>query len=154
MNNIEIEMVESFKTLTKNIVAFFENNLFKSANIGCSELNVLKTIHEGELENKKMNVTELANTLKITKSATSQLVSKLEKKGFVKRKINLLDKKVNYISLTEEAAKKIEDKHNEYKEVVYKVIKEMGEKDSSELSRLLEKLSGIISDLGKVDKVC
>lgn len=150
----EIEMVEAFKTLTKNIVTFFENNLSKTSDIGCSELSVLKTIHEGEKVQKKMNVTELAILLNITKSAASQLVSKLEKKGLVKRKINLFDKKVNYISLTEEAVKKYENKHNEYQEVVYKVVNEMGEKDSKELSRLLEKLSNIINGLGKVEEVC
>lgn len=146
----EIKIVESFRTLTKNIVAFFESNLLNKANISCSELNVLKVLCEGEKKDKKMNITELALSLDITKSAASQLVSKLEKKGFIKRKINLFDKKVNYIILTENAKKGYEENTIKYDEVVKKVVQEMGEKDSNELSRLLEKLSNIIYNLEEV----
>ena len=151
MENKEIQIVESFRLLTKNIVHFFENNLLNKANISCSELNVLKVLCESEKEDKKMNVTELANCLNMTKSASSQLVSKLEKKGFVKRKINLFDKKVNYISITDEARKGYEDNKVKYNEVINKVIEKMGEEDSKQLSRLLEKLSNIIYNLEEVD---
>ena len=68
-------------------------------------------------DNKKMNITELASSLKITKSAASQIISKLEKKGFVKRKINLFDKKVNYITLTNKAKEKYKNKHEEYNKI-------------------------------------
>ena len=37
---------------------------------------------------------------------------------------------------------------------VFKVMHEMGDKDSEELSRLLGKLSNIIYSLGKVDEGC
>ena len=144
------EMVESFKNLTKHIVSFFESNLFEKENISCSELSVLKVLCEGEKADKKMNVTELANALKMSKSAVSQLIAKLEKKGFVKRKINLFDKKINYISVTEEARSAYENNHKKYNEVVKKVVDQMGKTDSKELSRLLEKLSNIISELGEV----
>jgi hypothetical protein len=65
----DIEMVESFKNLTKNIVSFFENNLFKDSNITCSELSIIKVINENESENKKVNITEIAHILKMSKSA-------------------------------------------------------------------------------------
>ena len=149
MSNKDIQMVESFKNLTKSIVNFFESALLNKTSISCSELSVLGIICENEKENRKVNVTEIANELKVSKSAVSQSVSKLEKKGFVKRKINLFDKKINYISLTEDALIKYENKKKEYDEVISKVSKEMGEEDSKELSRLLEKLSDIISELGK-----
>lgn len=154
MKDKDIEIVESFKMLSKNIVNFFENNLFKSSNIGCSEMNALVVICESEKENKKMNVTELATALKISKSAASQIVSKLEKKGYIKRKINLFDKKINYISLNENILQQYEDKHKEYNDIAHKVSEEMGEKDVKELTRLLEKLSNIINDLGKGGCIC
>ena len=150
----DIQMVESFKNLTKNIVNFFENTLLDKTDISCSELSVLSIICENEKNRKKVNVTEIANELKISKSAVSQSISKLEKKGFVKRKINLFDKKINYISLTEDALKKYEDKRKEYNKAIFKVTSEMGEEDSKELTRLLEKLSNIICDLGKGNEPC
>ena len=150
----DIQMVESFKNLTKNIVSFFENTLLDKTDISCSELSVLSIICENEKIQKKVNVTEIANELKISKSAVSQSISKLEKKGYVKRKINLFDKKINYISLTEDAIQKYEIKHKEYENAIFKVLNEMGEKDSEELSRLLGKLSNIIYSLGKVEEGC
>lgn len=144
------EMVESFKNLTKNIVSFFESNLFDKDNISCSELSVLKVLCESEKENKKMNVTELAALLKMSKSAVSQLIAKLEKKGFVKRKMNLFDKKINYISTSDDARNSYEHNQKKYSEVVNQVVEQMGEEDSKELSRLLQKLSDIIYNLGEV----
>lgn len=149
MINSDIKMVESFKNLAKNISTFFDENLLKNADMSCSELSVLRAIYEEENEDKKMNITKLASSLEMTKSAASQLVSKLERKGFVKRKINLFDKKINYITLTNQARNKYESKIEEYKQVINKVSLEMGEEDSKELSRLLEKLSNIINSLGK-----
>ena len=154
MEDKDIEIVESFKMLSKNIVNFFENNLFKSSNIGCSEMNALVVICENKKVNQKMNVTELATKLKITKSAASQIVTKLEKKGYIKRKRNLFDKKINYISLNENVLQQYEDKHKEYSQMAHKVSEQMGEHDVKELTRLLEKLSNIINNLGKDDCTC
>lgn len=151
---MQTEMIDSFKILTKNIISFFENNLFKESDIGCSELNVIKSIYEYNKVDKKLNVTELAHLLKMSKSAVSQSISKLERKGLVKRKINLFDKKVNYITLTEHAICEYENKQKEYNEMVVKVSNQMGEKDVKELSRLLEKLSDIINVLGKEGCSC
>lgn len=149
MHNNDIEIVESFKNLSKNIVSFFENILLSKSDISCSELSVLSVVCENEKLNKKVNVTEIASELKISKSAVSQSIAKLEKKGYVKRKINLFDKKINYISLSEDCLKKYEDKKNIYNCCINKVLVKMGEEDSKELSRLLEKLSDIIYEFGK-----
>ncbi len=150
METKDLQMVDSFKNLTKNIVNFFENNLYEKHDISCSELSVLKVVYESEEEGKKINITELSTILKMTKSAASQLIAKLEKKSLVKRKINIFDKKINYITLTEEAKVGYEDNQKKYSEIVNKVIESMGEKDSKDLSRLLEKLSDIIKNLGEV----
>ncbi len=151
MKNKEVEIVESFRCLAKNIVNFFENDLHKKTDINCSELKVLGVLYDFQKEESKINVTELANILKITKSAASQLITKLEKKGLVKRNLNLFDKKINYISINKEAIETYEKKRKEYEEVVDNVVTKMGDNDCKELSRLLNKLSNIIYKLGKDD---
>lgn len=141
--NREIKMIESFRLLAKNIVTFFENNLLTKFNISCSELAVLKLL----CENEGVNITEVALSLRITKSAASQLVSKLERKGFVKRNRNIFDKKVNCLYATEIAKQQYIENSNKYNDVIKEVADKMGEEDSNELSRLLEKLSGVIYSL-------
>ena len=143
----DIEMVESLKGLTKNIIAFFESNFFKDGDISCSELNVIKTIKQEE--NKQLNITELATLLKMSKSAVSQTIAKLEKKNLVKKKICLFDKKLYYIVLTAKGEIVYKEQSEKYMEAILRVSKEMGNDDSKELSRLVEKLSAIIEKLGK-----
>lgn len=150
----ELSIIESFRNLTKNIVACFENHLLGENKLSCSELNLLGIICESGKNDKKINVTELANLLKITKSATSQLVAKLEKKGLVKKKISIFDKKINYITLADGVMEEYEKSQKEYNEIVRKVHEKLGENDIKELSRLLDKLSGIIRDIRKDEAVC
>lgn len=145
-----IEIVDSFKNLTKNIVSFFESNLFKKDHISCSELSVLKALYESENRNVRMNITDLSSSLKMSKSAVSQLISKLEKKGYIKRNINLIDRKINYLYITEDVKEIYQNNQKKYSQIVNEVVKKMGEIDSKELSRLLGKLSNIICDLGEV----
>ena len=148
----KFQIVVAFKGLTKNIISFFENSLIEEKKISCSELNILKTIKE--VNDKQLNVTELSLILKMSKSAVSQAISKLEKKNLVKKKSDLFDKKVYHIVLTDKA-EKLYLKHNkEYLETLKKVSMEMGEADINELSRLLEKLSNIINRLGKEQVGC
>ena len=150
----KVEIVDSFKSLSKSIANFLENALLKNSIISCSELGVINALIESQKEDKKMNITELANLLKITKSATSQLVAKLEKKGYVKRKINLFDKKVNYLIVTEAGEKVHSDNQKKLNDLIERVNLEMGSEDSKELSRLLEKLSGIIKALEEDESIC
>ena len=150
----KIDIVESFKGLSKSIANLLENTLLKNSMMSCSEFSVINALIEAEKEDKKMNITELSHSLKITKSAVSQLVTKLEKKGCLKRKINLFDKKVNYLVVT--GLGKIEHDNNQerFDKIVKKVNSELGKEDSEELSRLIEKLSKIIKDLEEDESIC
>ena len=64
--------------------------------------------------------------------------------------MNLFDKKINYISISDDARNSYEHNQKKYSEVVNQVVEQMGEEDSKELSRLLQKLSDIIYNLGEV----
>ena len=150
----KIELVDSFRVLTKSIVNFFENTLLKSSDLSCSELSVINALIESENEDKKMNITELSQSLKITKSAASQLVTKLEKKGYVKRRINLFDKKVNYLIVTDDGKKEQISNQENLDKIAQQVEEKMGAKDSEELTRLLEKLSDIIKELEGEESIC
>lgn len=149
----DLNMIEVFKNLTKSLTNFFDVTSLKKENISCSEFRILEIICENAKGNKKVNVTEIANELRISKSAVSQSVSKLEKKGLIKRKINIFDQKINYISLSNNSIKKYEEIKEIYINEANKVLNEMGIDDSKELSRLLDKLNNIINELGK-DDVC
>lgn len=146
MQKLDIDMVESFRNLTKSITNFFEEKLLKDSAISCSELSIIKSIHDNSLKERKVNVTEIASDLHMSKSAVSQLIAKLEKKGLVKRKLNLLDKKINYIVVSKKAITIYDKTKEDAKEIILSVVNKMGEKDSIELCKLLDKLSVVIND--------
>ena len=149
-----IDMVDSFKILTKNIVSLFEDKIFSDTELSCSDLSIIRNIYDAESEKRKINVTELSQELKMSKSAVSQTAFKLERKGIIKRNINLFDKKICYFSLTDKAKRMYESKINEYSKMVNKVNEEMGEEDVRKLSSLLIKLSDIVERLERNDEVC
>jgi DNA-binding MarR family transcriptional regulator len=149
MQKLDIDMVESFRNLTKSITNFFEEKLLKDSAISCSELSIIKSIHDNSLKERKVNVTEIASDLHMSKSAVSQLIAKLEKKGLVKRKLNLLDKKINYIVVSKKAITIYDKTKEDAKEIILSVVNKMGEKDSIELCKLLDKLSAVINDEGE-----
>jgi len=76
IEDLFIKMVNKYNALEKIPVKFKNvHNLYHS------ERHMIDTIGE----NPNMNITEFAESLGVTKGAVSQVVSKLEKKGVVKR---------------------------------------------------------------------
>jgi DNA-binding MarR family transcriptional regulator len=78
-------------------------------------------------DHPEMNVTEVANYIGVTKGAVSQTITKLEKKGFIKRYKNSTNEKEVFIELTAAGRE------------IYKTRKEVNERSLMPLLRELEK---------------
>jgi DNA-binding MarR family transcriptional regulator len=74
----------------------------KNARFSDTELRLIAEISSAAYENKRLISTQLANRLGVTRSAISQMVQNMEKKGVVKRVADDVDKKIAYVELTEE----------------------------------------------------
>ncbi|UYY97449.1 MarR family transcriptional regulator [Peribacillus frigoritolerans] len=71
-------------------------------------------------KHKRMTVSELANMMNITSSAVSQLVSKLDKEGYVKREINPNNRREIFVELDQTGL----DHIAHYEEVELSIIKQ------------------------------
>ena len=68
-----------------------------------TELRLIGEILNAKYIGKRLISTQLAKLLEVTRSAISQIVSRLEKQGVLKRVADDVDRKIAYIELTDEA---------------------------------------------------
>lgn len=137
------KMIDSFKNLSESIKKMFDSNI----ELSISELKLIETIETNSKNNNFVNISDLSNILKISKSAVSQCVSKLEKKGYIKRKISLKDKKIGYLYITENCKIKYKEKKELCENIVKKVVEKLGDDKILKLSGLIDDLSNVIESI-------
>ena len=84
---------------------------------------------------------ELRKELDVSSAAVSELVSKLEKDGYVERKVDEKDKRATVITLSELGAARAAELADEKNERFEKTFKALTAKEREQLLKLLEKLT-------------
>ena len=130
--------MESNKYLNKLIltVKFMEglDLLPLNANLTQTEFRLIREIVMEREVGKQIISSELARRLNITRSAVSQLVTKLEKRGIVKRTSSPTDRKIFYVELSDSSIAVFKKLCDEANELINKVIAEFGEDYRFEVS--------------------
>lgn len=137
--------MESNKYLNKLIltVKFMEglDLLPLNANLTQTEFRLIREIVMEREVGKQIISSELARRLNITRSAVSQLVTKLEKRGIVKRTSSPTDRKIFYVELSDSSIAVFKKLCDEANELINKVIAEFGEDKADRLIELAEELA-------------
>lgn len=92
-----------------------------------------------------IKVSSITKDLDIPKPTTSKMLNSLEERGFILRKIDRSDRRVTYISITEEGyayIKKMRTIRNQY---INDLMNKLGEHDAKELIRIIDKLDRIVT---------
>lgn len=84
---------------------------------------------------------ELRDELGISSAGVSEIVSKLEKDGYVERKVDENDKRATLITLTELGAARAAELADEKNERFENGFKALTDKEKAQLLKLLEKLT-------------
>lgn len=95
---------------------------------------------------KDVNVSTLANTLDITKSAVSQAITGLIIKRLVTKQIDLEDKKVYYIRPTKKAIEIKNDVYKSNEEKYKELLKQMPIEEIIQMDVLINKFNSILSN--------
>lgn len=128
-----------------NTMKDMENlNMFASdAKFSKTEFRLVREIIlEGERDGKIIS-SELARRLGITRSAVSQIVTKMEQKGILKRVDSPYDRKIAYVQLTDSAYAVFEVQCAQANMMMEKVAAAFGE----------ERLKQLIADYDDLSKV-
>lgn len=122
------------------IVREMENLDFFSgvSKLSRTEFRLLREIVMEEEKGKMIISSELARRLGITRSAVSQIVTKMEERGIVQRVDSPTDRKIAYIRLSESSLAVFEEQCKEANGIMRQVIAELGEEKMKELFAAFE----------------
>lgn len=113
----------------------------QTAKFSGTEFRMLREILlEGE-KGKKIISSELARRLGVTRSAVSQIVTKLEKQGIVKRVDSDVDRKIAYIQLSDRSVAVFEEQCRQANEVIEQVVERFGAEKMDALISSCEELA-------------
>ena len=120
-----------------------------NSELSFAEMVVLENVTQ---INDKVTVSKLAEEMKVTKAASSKIVTSLEKKGFVERITDSNDKRFSYILLTTKGEAVVAKTYCSMENLSKRIAEKMGEEDMSTLVRLMNKLYLILEDGKKEGK--
>ena len=121
INEYLIKFIQTIKSVE-------EVDLFAaSAKLSRTEFRMIREILIEREKGKEIISSELARRLGITRSAVSQLVTKMEKEGIVKRTSAPDDKKIAYVQLSERSLAVFEEQCRLANEIMERVVELLGE---------------------------
>ncbi|AHM57995.1 transcriptional regulator, MarR family (plasmid) [Peptoclostridium acidaminophilum DSM 3953] len=111
-----------------------------------SEFMMLKLIKANTKDNDGVTVSMISELLEISKPAVSQMINVLEEKGLVDRITTKKDRRVVYVKLTDAGVQSLKKAMESYMTNINGIFEKMGEEDTAEFLRLLEKFYIIASE--------
>ncbi len=139
INTYVIKLLQTIKDM-ENLEFFTESDLLNK-----TEFRLLQeVIVEGEQGNMLISA-EIARRLKVTRSAVSQIVCKLEERGIIERVPAGDDKKIAYIKLTDKTVELFNEQLKHVNEFMEGVVEEYGENKLKELIRSYDEFSAIMT---------
>ena len=143
--------MESGKYLNKLIltVKFMEglDIMPASVNLTQTEFRLLREIVMEREAGKKIISSELARRLAITRSAVSQIVTKLEQRGVVERQPSPTDRKIFYVVLSEASLNVFKKQCDEANKLINRVIEQFGKEKADRLIELYEDFASVFDQV-------
>jgi DNA-binding MarR family transcriptional regulator len=121
-----------------------------SSNLSINELVVMRGLEDNcPYSEGSINISEIKSELHITKSAISQMMNSLEKKGFIERKIDTNDRRKIVVTLTQTGKDILEETKKSANNNLNKIISNLGDENTKQLINLLNQVSDISEELKK-----
>jgi DNA-binding MarR family transcriptional regulator len=143
------KILESISKMTfleqRRVVIFNKTKLYPS------EIHLLLSISEGH----DTNVTKIAEYFGLTKGAVSQTLSRLQKKGLIKKELDTKKKNELHISYTnkgEELIKHVINTKMNLGSEYLNFVKKLSEKEKQAISDFLDKMVAIVDKHHKSQK--
>ncbi len=102
-----------------------------------TQFNILMLL-KYQSENGRINQTRLGTMLLIHRSNITGIIDRMEKAGLVRRIADSEDRRINYIEMTNNGKKTLEDAHTVYHQRLDEVMSVLSESDNQKVSDVLE----------------
>lgn len=139
--NFLYDTVQQINDLTYfiNNQVYQKHNTLIDENITAAQDHLINIIHDA----RTITINEIAQKLNVSSSAASQQVSKLEGNGYVKRQINVNNRREILVSL-DKKGQSFMKKQDRFDEIVTeKLYKKLGEEKLTEFKNILSTLKEI-----------
>lgn len=104
---------------------------------------------QGPSDGSGLRVTEIANSLGVTPSSVTQIVTDLEAKGLAKRSMDRSDRRAVRVRLTEKGDRFVEEFQSPYLPVLDALVGTLGKEKSRQLIDLLSEANGFLLEAAK-----
>ena len=119
----------------------------KNKTLNGTELRLLSEIIYAGSKGERLISTQLAKRLNVTRSAISQIVNNLEKRGIVKRVADTVDKKIAYIELSNYAIDAYNDEKAVMVSYVWRIVEQFGEEKMDKLLGLVDEFYNVVEKI-------
>ena len=120
-----------------------------SVKLNKTEFRLLREVIMEREAGRDIISSELARRLGVTRSAISQLVTKLEERDIVRRVDALDDKKIAYVRLSNKALTVYNEQCEQANKLIEKVVEEFGEERLKSLIAQYDELASIFARVQK-----
>ncbi len=143
LNNLEetvFDMMDQFKIL-------FSEELWENILLNCTknEMFVLMWLYR----NDEVNMSSIADYLNVPLNTATGIVSRMEKKGMVKRVRSQEDKRVVTIDMTDQGLAQIDLIMKEYLKYGQKILKDLSLEEMQLLNKLMSKVVDLLQNTGQ-----
>lgn len=104
------------------------------------EVNFPEYILMREIADNKSDLTAIREYLSITKSAVSQMLRSLEKKGYLTRRIDIKNRRCIVVELTEKGRAVLQEKTEEFSVRYEGITSGMQEREIKQIIKLIDRL--------------
>lgn len=112
----------------------------KGSTTAVTDINLSEYILMREIADNKSDLTSIREYLSITKSAVSQMLRSLEKKGYLTRRIDLKNRRSIVVELTETGRAVLQEKAEEFSVRYECITNGMQEREIKQIIKLIDRL--------------
>lgn len=143
---LENQLVQAMFQLKKSMNKGLGRDV-DTVNITMSEYILMREVAGNTREKYNCNaLTEVKEYLSVSKAAVSQMLSSLEKRGYLTREVDESNRRNIIVVLTEEGRVVFEKKNEEFYQRFGRVIGRVGKENVAHFVEMINKMSGAMDD--------
>jgi DNA-binding MarR family transcriptional regulator len=136
-----------FKRTNHTLCRPLVNN--EDGGLSVTELSALGCIGRCDEEDGNADQTThhaMHETLAVSRAAVSQMLGSLEKRGYIRREIDLDNRRKIIITLTEQGETAVDEAKKKWDVLMSRIITRFGEKDTRNFTRLLDRFTEVVDE--------